>query len=106
MNVRRAGQEIVQTGRKAVKQSVGYIHSLVEIDSIGEKVKFYQRFAKYLARARARVTDMPGALDDFRLASRFSASVFSISIVALCDHGRRDNWTVNPAFDILTHEIA
>lgn len=22
-----------------------------------------------------------------------------------CDHGRRDNWTVNPAFDILIHEI-
>lgn len=89
----------MQTGRKAVKQSVDIPGTSIR----STKRRDFLSVIRKASRARAQLS-MYQSLSDFRLALRFSASVFSIS--SSCDHGRRDNWTVNPAFDILIHEIA
>lgn len=87
----------MQTGRKAVKQSVGTPGSSESIQSTrkGGILSMIRKISRVINVPIIRRLSISLAL--------FSKYFFNISN---SDHGRRDNWTVNPAFDILIHEIA
>lgn len=100
-----ADRKSCEPGRKAVKRSVGTRWSPFKPGGEGGGKRRGISFARKATSATYRDVCLGGNLRRLSIslgAFQHRASFLRNAVTAIRDHGRRGNWTVNPAFDILT----